>query len=106
MPGKMEGSRNGLSLEGRVRMRRWIGYSRTRRGRRCNLSHCDNVEWTRRAEELEWVSWKTEWDCIKLRIAPNIRRMGEEKKKKKKKREKVGGCLFLASKTVVMRRGH
>ena len=43
----------------------------------------------------------------KFTDSPQYKKMGEEKEKKKQKREKVGGdnCV-LASKTVVMRRGH
>ena len=101
--GKLERSGNGMCWEGWVRRRRWGGDSRTRRGRCSNLSHCDKVEWTRRVEELECASWKTKWDCINVRIAPNLRRMEEEKKRKRRGRR--WGLFVLANKTVVLRRG-
>ena len=49
--GKMEGSGNGLCVEGRVRRRRRIDGSWRWRGRGVNRSHCDKRGRTWRAEE-------------------------------------------------------
>ena len=40
--------------------------------------------------EIEWASWKTEWDCMKRRRAPQEENKQEEKEKKKR----VGGVCF------------
>ena len=51
---------------------------------------------------MECVRWKTEWDCRKIRIAPNLRRREEEKKNKKRR---GWGLFVMVTKTVVMRWG-
>ena len=46
--------------------------------------------------ECEWVSWKTEWDCMKRRIAPK-----RKEKKRKRKRRRGWGLFVLAIETVL-----